>query len=472
VLNNPPPLRAGVDSDPFLHGTLGRRLRLVVDDESVGQSLAVQVLEQLGHRPSARVHWTRRPAPGRVTLGSPVPQRDFIPALIEDGDDAIETAIPAASRIRERSEALAREHGVDVSQAERLLRLATLSRTGRLVDATVVGETVLLSPPFDRQLLPHCLTPREAVALLGLNLRAHGDFAVSRGDSTTRLIGAARFYRAVAFQQVVGLDTWIGAAVTRWLQERHRPLTLVDGVATRIGRAFRARDFLQVRLRAPDYEIVWDEVLFFFDVVLVQAMGALDLLARLLHDIYALEGSARRPSWRSRRGDGWVSELERAAPEIAAVAGPGQPLGDIVDLVAELRNVIHDAPLSEEIHDPDGAPGIDVWGPGLIALEPSDPVDIMLAAAERRDGLVSWGVSDRRPDGAVVLDPGLFAEQALRACTAALSDVLALADHHRLSGALAADISMWVPTQGDRENAAVLFGLARGGLRQDRVTFA
>ena len=82
---------------------------------------------------------------------------------------------------------------------------------------------------------------------------------------------------------------------------------------------------------------------------------------------------------------------------------------------------------------------------------------MMLAAAERRHGLIPWGVSDRRPDGAVVLDPGLFAEQALRACTAAIS---------------AADTALWVPTQGDRENAAVLFGLARGGLRQDRVSFA
>jgi hypothetical protein len=143
VLNNAPPLSVGLDPDPFMHGQLGRRIRLVVDDETVGESLAVRLLEALGHRPSARVHWTRRPAPARVTLKPPVPERNSIPALVEDEDDSRETAIPACSSIRARSATLAQEHDLDPSDVERLLCLATLARTTKWIDAAIVGEQML-----------------------------------------------------------------------------------------------------------------------------------------------------------------------------------------------------------------------------------------------------------------------------------------------------------------------------------------
>jgi len=473
VLNNPPPVFVGPDRDPFMHGPQGRLLRLVADDESIEDSPAERLLEQLGHRPSARVHWTRRPASTRATLKPLVRERDYVPALIEDGEDAIETAIPAASHISERSATFAREHGVARDDVERLLQLATLGRTWNRIDAIVVGSTLLSGPPLDRLLLPQCQTPAEALALLGLNLRAHGDFAVSREGSMTRAMDGAQFYRAVAFEHVEGLDSWMGGATSHWLHSGARPWTLLDGIATRLGRAFRARDYLQVRLRALDFEAVWDEVLFFFDVVLIHAMGALDLLARLLHDLYALPGFSRHASWRSRRlSGGWVTALVQAAPRLGDVAAAGQPVGDVVDLVAELRNFIHEVPPSSEIRDADDFPGIHMWGAGLIALVRSGAADTMLAAGERRGGLVVWGLSDRRAGSAVVLDPGRFAEQALRSCTAAVSSVLALVDRERLATGPPVDVARGVPNRQDRENAAALFGLSAGGLRQERVTSA
>jgi hypothetical protein len=403
-----------------------------------------------------------------------VQERDFVPVIVEVGDEVIETAIPSASAIAARSELLAREHGVSQLELERLLRLAALARTWKRLDRVVTNRPLTLRiPSLDGLLVPYCVPPKEAVALLGLSLRAHGDFSVWRDGGLTRSLDAARFYRAVAIQSISGLDAWLAYAVGRWLQNgQRRPLSLLDGIATRIGRALRARDYLQVRLRAPDFRAVWEEVLFFFDVVLLQTMGALDQLARLLHHVYGVPGSDRTPSWRRRRKDGWVAALAKESSSIAALAQTGQQLGDVVDIVAELRNAIHESPLSDEVHDWDDAPQTYVWGAGLIALTPDEDVTRMVDTVARRGGHIAWGISDRRSDGAVLIDPGLFAEQALRATTAAIALVFSNADLDLLKAPVPADLSYWIPDQRDREHSAALVGLDRGGLRQDRATFA
>lgn len=474
MLNNPPSISVTHEPDPFMAGALGRPLWLAVDD-SVGDSLALRLLEQLGSRPSARVLWTSRPGPDLLAMKPVVPGRDFVPVHLEVEDEVIETAIPSASAIAARSELLAREHGVSQVELERLLRLAALARTWKRLDRVVTNRLLTLRiPSLDGLLIPHCVAPEEAVALLGLSLRAHGDFSVWREGGLTRTIGAARFYRAVAIQSIPGLDAWLTYAAGHWLQSgQRRPLSLLDGIATRVGRALRARDYLQVRFRAHDCRAVWEEVLFFFDVVLLQTMGALDQLARLLHYLYSVPGSDRTPSWRRRHKDGWVAALAEKSSSIAALAQTGQQLGDVVDIVAELRNAIHEAPLSDEVHDWDDAPQTCVWGAGLIALTPSEDVTRMVDAVARRGGPIAWGISDRRShDGAVLIDPGLFAEQALRATTAAVALVLSHGDLDLLKAPVPRDLSYWVPDQREREHSAALVGLDRGGLRQDRATFA
>lgn len=469
MLNNPAPASVATDRDPFMHGSRGRPLWLVVDEAHVDDSAASRVLTQLSDRPAVRVYSTCASAAKSVVLEAPVDPYGYVPALLTSESEAVRVPIPAAASVRRRAELLASEHGGDPDRLERLLLFAGLSRTTSWIDGLVVDERVVLEPPLRRQLGAHVLTTPEAVALLGLVLRAHGDFTVSRDGNVTRFIGAERFYRAVAFQHLARLEDWSTAAVTRWHNGESRPLTLADGIATRLARAFRARDFLQVRLRAPDFRDVWHEILFFLDIVLVQVVGALDLAARLLHEAYAVPLPVQRVGWRRQQ---WLAELGAVAPGVAAAAQPQQKFRDVVDLVAELRNLIHDAPLSAELHHVHASPGITDWGEGLVSLQVDDTARAILAAAQRRGGLVAWGLSDRSETGAVTFDPGLYAEEALRASTAALDEVLTLADSERLAPGPHKDASMWLAEPRDRENAALLFGLRRGGLRQDLVTFA
>jgi hypothetical protein len=451
-----------------MHGENGRPLCVVLDEGSVGAGPPVELLSALSGRPSVRVYSTGTATGARLTLGTPSDDQYYLPVTLDGPDGSVRTGIPAQQSIRALAARLAHEHDLEDATVERVLLLSSLRRTNGLVDEVVVGHEIACGPLFWQ--MPALNTPEEGVALLGLSLRAHGDFAVCRKDGETRVLGAETFYRAVAFGHVEPLDTWLAATAISWHAGEPRMLELVDGVATRLGRALRARDYLQVRLRAPDYRAVWDEVLFFFDVVLLQLMGALDLLARLLHLVYRLQHSERRASWRSRFNGGWVQALGQRAPTLAARAQAGQELGDVVDLIAELRNSIHEAPLSDEIHHSDGGPGIMIWGEGLIALRADDVAATILEAAERRGGLTAWGLTDRTSEMAVTFDPGLYAEQALRATTAAIADVLDMADRTRLVRGPARDASLWIPDAEDRQHAPVLFGLQPGGLRQERVT--
>lgn len=468
---NHPEWSVAPDRSPFIYGKHSRPLGLVLDDVSVDATPAVALLEAFGNRDSAHLYSTDSPrSGGRVTLRDPVRDGYVIPAELEDPSGSVVVGIPAAGSLHNQATLMAQEHpGTDAGALERVLQLMNLSRTCDLLDGLVLGERVIQQPALKGNFRAEILTPEQAVALLGLNLRAHGDFVVSRDATTTYFLGAESFYRAVTFSHIEPLAVWLPAAASAWHAGNERPSALVDGVATRTGRALRARDYLQVRMRAADFHAVWDEVLFFFDVVLIHVMGAFDLLARLLHDVYGLDGLARHASWRA---DKWLKKLRHADAELGVRASPGGSLSDVIYLVAELRNFVHDAPLSQEIRKAQGIPEIMSWGRGLVALTPDDRVQEMIRAASRHGGLLAWGISDRTSDGAVLLDPGRFAEQALRASTTAISDLLATADLERLPGAGGSTAATWIPEPTYRENSRLLFGLQPGGLREERLTAA
>jgi hypothetical protein len=450
---------------PFTHRGHGRALSFLVDAPCVLPELPNRLLLALGGRDSVRVYSAVPGTSGGISFGGPVAGQYYLPVSVDGPDGQVAIGVPAWESVERTAGVLAAEHRVDEERAKTVLSLAALVRSSDVFDELVLSEECQAGPlgRYART----ALTPAEAVALLGLALRASGDFAIAKKGSTTVVISPRWFYRAVALAHVTGLEAWLGAALAVWHDGNPEPMRLADGIATRLGRALRARDYIQVRLRSRDFEATWDEVLFFFDAVLTQLMGALDQLARLLQAVYVIK--SRRPSWRRKE---WLEELTAADPRVGELAQPGQEVADVIDLVAEMRNHIHEAPLSDETaHAGDGA-GVLVWGPGVVAL-PFDGVGATLVElAERRGGLDGWGISDRRVDTTIVLDAGLFAEKALRETTAVIELVLDTADHQRPRDQIPADLSRWVPAPADREAARWLLGLDAGGLRQERATFA
>jgi hypothetical protein len=471
VLNNAPPSVVGLDPPPWLAGDLGRSLVLLVD-ESAANATETTLLRTLRDRPIAHIYMPEHGSSPTWRFGRPNHGRDFLPvALSPDADAPVRgLAAPALASTEARAKHISADVPYTENEVFRLLMLAGLTRTNRGIDGVVVARSVLDREPLAKLLAPRIYMVSEAVALLGLALRAHGDHVIARDGNTTFVTSGEAFYRAVAHRHLWSLPPWIRTAGAHWLQSSHEPMTRLNGVVRRVTRALRARDYLQVRLRAPQFESVWDEVMFFLDVVLVEMMGAFDVLGRFFHHLYEIH-HAGSISWRQRRNKGWMTALERKEPQLGFYAQPGQPFADVVDAIAVLRNLIHDAPPTDEIHDWDGSPGTMVYGPGVIALPSGADTSTLLNSAVRQHGLGAWGLSDRPDDNSVLLDPGLFTEQSLRLGTKVIAEALALADRSRLGEEEIDDVSHWIPSENCQANAAALYRLQRGGLRQERVTF-
>jgi hypothetical protein len=276
---------------------------------------------------------------------------------------------------------------------------------------------------------------------------------------------------AASFALLGEMKPYYAAVIEAWRNGAPRPYTLLQGAVARLARALRARDFLQVRMRAVDFDAVWRDALLFVDALLVSLIGALDATARLVHSVYSLDVPTNvRPSWQNRT---WrralVSEVPAFEPLVSGL------ITDVFQIVGALRNSVHEAPLSEELHGWNEGPVWTSFGEGVIAL-PNDKAGTSVLDAARRDGGESlWGVVDRNDLGAVFVNPGLLAERAVRQIATCVRNALSLVDWQKLGELDAAshravDVGRWVPSTASQRDAMLLSGLGEPGLWIDRVT--
>src|SRR3712207_4907846 len=83
---------------------------------------------------------------------------------------------------------------------------------------------------------------RDAVSLLGLYLRAHGDFTVAQEGNHGTFLPPHRFYAGTAVAPLRRYPDWLRVAVGRWRSGRGSAAhDLLRGFELRLGRALRAR---------------------------------------------------------------------------------------------------------------------------------------------------------------------------------------------------------------------------------------
>jgi hypothetical protein len=250
MLNSRPPFSLE-PAGPFTDRGHGRPLSFLVDAPCVLPAFPNGLLLALGGRDSVRVYSAAPGTSGGISFGDPVAGQYYLPVSLDGPDGQAGIGVPAWESVERTAAALAAEHGVDEERAKTVLSLAALVRCSDLFDKLVLSKECQAGP-LGRH-AHTALTPAEAVALLGLALRANGDFAITKEGSTTVVTSPRAFYRAVAFAHVTGLEAWLGAALAVWHDGNPEPMRLADGIATRLGRALRARDYIQVRLRSRDF---------------------------------------------------------------------------------------------------------------------------------------------------------------------------------------------------------------------------
>ena len=416
---NVPPRFGRRDRSPFMCGEHARKLCLVLCDDDLGKSPVLDLVRTLGrHRDSLHLASTSGSTAGCVMI-EPTPgvaDRTNVRHVYRDGDETVRYLYGTEWCERE-APAQAEEHLIPVETAHRYLLLAHHSARWEEIDGLVAA--------FPRAMARHwtnmvrrapLLTDGEALALVGLYLRAHGDFTVEHNAGATTFLSPQQFYRAAGANLLRQADTWLVAAHQRWRGGGSPELFgLAEAVIERLARALKARDYLQVRAHAGDARDAWSDVLFFFEVVLLSLQGSLDAAARFVHGLYAVPSSRRGAAW--SRGE-WRRE-------VVACGGPqelltGERFENLRAAIGDLRNSIHGEVLSGEFHDPSSGATI-VHGPGTMVLDP-DLTQRVKSACDAEGGVGRWGIlGSGWPQGVTEIVPWLYAETAI----ATVADVLA-----------------------------------------------
>jgi hypothetical protein len=457
MLNAPHWQRAGARLEPFVGGEKSRPLQLIVCDEELDSSPAIDLLVSFATRrnPLAFVSPSGSVG-GRITISANQTEAEY--SFKDRGEvrpfiygDWWKRAAPEeAGRV-----------GIDSARLERRFLFANEASRRDWIDGLVMPFDDVLRDRWKNLLRDaNLLTAEEAAALTGLYLRAWGERMVEIEPPGTGIMASEeRVYLLGALSALPQYAIVHEIAAEAWRRSGDPTLAgLVDAVAIRLGRALKARDYLHVRRRAINVRDIWSDVLYFFESSLVCLQGALDAAARLVHELFEVKGSRRSANW--GRKD-WWREVERSdAPEQEF---DRNCLKDLDVLVGDLRNSIHGEVLNSELRqrvEPGETPVQMGYSQLAVALE-SEMAASVADAAERQNGSLRWSAHTTLPERAALIDPWHYSEAAIVTTATALTSVIgAIARHapvERPPNLKAREL--WLGREIQQTNAGILFGL-------------
>ena len=244
---------------PFACGQASRPLRIVIDDLTAPDCAATRLLYAFDGRSDAEVYGTACERPSRVVVGAPDDRGVISVEYRLPGGSGRQMAVMSSNDwIRVSARTTAAEFEVSMDEGVRSLTLAAACSRHE-IDALVTASPVL-ALPYWRNLAEkaHAGGPEAAVALLGLYLRAHNDYTIEVEGSHATFLEDRRFYPAAAVAALPRYLTWLGDAVATWRTRGDpRPFGLAKGFRVRLGRALRARDYFNVRVRSPRPDDMW-----------------------------------------------------------------------------------------------------------------------------------------------------------------------------------------------------------------------
>jgi hypothetical protein len=442
------------ERSPFSAGEWNRPLRILIDDEEIEEDESLKLLRALAARPSVEVYSTRGSTPyvARVERLS-ASNSDSWAGVRWRGEDFDRRFVNDPAEWRPEAKELGAEAEEEIEALCQRLAVADLWGAEERWDAIVTGGKLLSALRAWGGGAP-LKSPELALAEVGLCLRAHGDYVVEKERGGTVSM-ASSFHVSAAVGLLPSYPAWRAGAMTRWNRgEGAEPYVLIRSAAERLGRTLRALDYVRVRRKHPRLEDSWGELLFFFDTLLLMLDGALDCLARFFHLVLGLPGRRFDASW--DKAD-WLEKLAQGEGRLGP--SPGRAgLSDVCTAVAKLRNSIHGAVLSSELHewDEDAAVTSD-FGAGKLLITGKDAKAIE-GACERLGlkGLVE-SRADTEAESAILTDADWFACAISREAFARIEWLLATADLSCLPRAPDEfDLSFELGPPEYRRNAALL----------------
>jgi hypothetical protein len=418
----------------FERGPDERPLQLIVDTFGLdSKDEAVALLLKLGHHELVELKTTS-------DVGFPALRFDEV-----DGKDSMTVWVdyPGAGvgftgchGVQWRLQAAeddARVRGIDLKENRRRYLLAGTACTD--VDALVVADTHFAGTAGA---LANAMTPRQAVALLGLLLRSRGCedtpvFASGRWLSIRTAIGT-QYHRAARASLPAG-GRWSRACARAGEASGGEEVAALGGaVMQRLPRCLRARDEVLYQCLVPATKCDRDVLLYHLDALLLMLNGMLDVTAQVANAAHNVGEHPIRVGWRSERKKptgplGWRDRLATHAPELFALTSPGTPARHVIEVIALTRNTIHGEPLQ----------GVQVsatgHAPRHLVRVPPRIAPILGGIIEQLGGPEYWGIrADYRHAGGLLLDPLPFVQLLLPLAISALHSIMAATDVQRLPG--------------------------------------
>ncbi|MFT3693846.1 MAG: hypothetical protein QM831_11935 [Kofleriaceae bacterium] len=415
---------------PFERGREERNLKLFIDDASLStEDLASSIIRDLIGHPLIEVSTTALDADPRLEVkkvAGPYPN-DVATVLRLGTRTSGETAVRYASQKIQLANRYARSGTDTAALAQRILLVDHAELCG--ADAFVTSAPELHSMASDGIYAgANIMHPAEAVAIAGLFLRLRCDFAYFHSGGFTATYGKEGFYALLAGDLLPALERWIAICPDLENSFLSSPLKLAWSVRLRVERALYARDRIHEQLLLPSTQLD-DGALFYLDSFLYSLAGAFDAIARIVHAVYEMNGSARRANWRDQKKNGWLQELAVKAPTLAQSVAAESPHRDALELIFLLRNWIHAEGLSSVGVLRDPSDRID-----HRLLLPPDDTPTLLLAFDRLGGRDAWELE--QVDASVYLiDIGTFVERVLPCVLKAMEELMSLTPVESLKGA-------------------------------------
>jgi hypothetical protein len=294
-------------------------------------------------------------------------------------------------RARRRAAAL----NVDEHPTYRALVLAAAAEELE-TDGFVTRRDVLLAEGTD--VPANVFAPEEALALIGLALRLHGNTTAGADLGNTRL---GSWWHFVLTRDLLREGwRWFSACVAhRTATGEDTALNLGWTTHERFRRVLQIRDRLHAQAKAPSGRAVADELVFQLEALLLFLSASFDAAARVAHLAY-FDGAYERAGWRRER---WHAELSGVDRELADLVADGSRGGTLLRLISLLRNTIHGEALQTIDLRLSGAPP-----ENPIGLSPREAAKITVHIASLGGaGPEAWGL--REHGGRTYLKPDRFA---------------------------------------------------------------
>lgn len=292
------------------------------------------------------------------------------------------TSDPAQSRRDSLMIAAAESIGADILITHRESVLAGDERVGRSITAA---------------------SPSNAIALIGLYLRARGDFLRGRGSTVKLTASKTAFYEAAVLHfapKFVNVLHHLGAAEAAGLRQG----VFGNGASAlrRARRSFERRDRLWVLSNQAHEAGVAEDALAEFEVLLTSLVGVLDPLAKVAEEVLEL-GTGRR-DWVGWQKSKWRAAVKKADLVLGAVFAGESEAGRVLIVLTELRNLIHAEGLDVASHG-DGRHSQRTW-----FTIPSETVATIRQATGGFEFGAAWDFTVT-PSGYWLAEPGPLADR-------------------------------------------------------------